>query len=50
MCLRRTLGLKKGEVTGGRRKLNNEKLHNFYSSPSIITMVMSRRIYYNMIH
>jgi hypothetical protein len=30
--------------TGGWRKLHNEKLHNLYSSPSIITMIKSRRM------
>jgi hypothetical protein len=29
-------------VTGGWRKLHNEKLHNLYSSPSIIRMIKSR--------
>jgi hypothetical protein len=32
------------EVTGGWRKLHNEKLHNLYSSPSIIRMMKSRRM------
>jgi hypothetical protein len=36
--LRRMFGLKRDEVTGGRRKLHNEELHNLYSSPSIIRM------------
>jgi hypothetical protein len=31
-------------VTGGGRKLHNEKLHNLYSSPSIIRMIKSRRV------
>jgi hypothetical protein len=31
-------------VTGGWRKLHNEKLHNLYSSPSIIRMIKSRRM------
>jgi hypothetical protein len=31
-------------VTGGWRKLHNEKLHNLYSSPSIIKMIKSRRM------
>jgi hypothetical protein len=26
------------------RKLHNEELHNFYSSPNIIRMIMSRRM------
>jgi hypothetical protein len=29
---------------GGWRKLHNEKLHNLYSSPSIIRIIKSRRI------
>jgi hypothetical protein len=37
--LRRIFGPKRDEVTGGWRKLYNEKLHNFYSSSSIITMM-----------
>jgi hypothetical protein len=36
-ALRRILGYKREEVTGGRRKLHNEELHNLYSSPYIIT-------------
>jgi hypothetical protein len=32
------------EVTGGWRKLYNEKLHDLYSSLSIIRMIKSRRI------
>jgi hypothetical protein len=34
--LRRTFVPKREEVTGGWRKLYNEELHNFYSSPKII--------------
>jgi hypothetical protein len=30
--------------SGGWRKLHKEELHNLYSSPSIIRMVMSRRM------
>jgi hypothetical protein len=30
--------------TGGWRKLQNEELHNMYSSPSIIRMAKSRRM------
>jgi hypothetical protein len=29
---------------GGWRKLHNEELHNLYSSPSIIRIIMSRRM------
>jgi hypothetical protein len=42
--LRRILGPKRDEVTGGWRKLHNEELHNLYSSPSIIRMIKSRRM------
>jgi hypothetical protein len=42
--LRRIFGPKRDEVTGGWRKLHNEELHNLYSSPSIIRMIMSRRM------
>jgi hypothetical protein len=35
----------KDEVTGGWRKLHNEKLHNLYSSPSIIRTINSRRMW-----
>jgi hypothetical protein len=31
-------------VTGGRRKLHNEKLHDLYCSPDIITIIKSRRM------
>jgi hypothetical protein len=37
--LRRMFGPKRDEVTGGWRKLHNEKLHNLFSSPSIIIMI-----------
>jgi hypothetical protein len=42
--LRRIFAPKRGEVTGGCRKLNNEMLHNLYSSPSIIRIMTSRRV------
>jgi hypothetical protein len=42
--LRRIFGSKRDEVTGGWRKLHNEKLHNLYSSPDIIRMIKSRRM------
>jgi hypothetical protein len=38
--LRRMFGSKRDDVTGGWRKLHNEELHNFYSSPSITTRRM----------
>jgi hypothetical protein len=31
-------------MTGGWRKVHNEKLHNLYSSPNIIRMMKSRRM------
>jgi hypothetical protein len=42
--LRRILGPKRDEVTGERRKLNNEELRDLYSSPSIIRIIKSRRM------
>jgi hypothetical protein len=38
----RIFGTKRDGVTGGWRKLHNEELHNFYSSPSIIRIIKSR--------
>jgi hypothetical protein len=40
--LRRIFGPKRDEVTGDWRKLHNEELHNLYSSPNIIRMIMSK--------
>jgi hypothetical protein len=40
----RIFGPKRDGVMGGWRKLYNEKLHNLYSSPSIIRMMKSRRM------
>jgi hypothetical protein len=42
--LRRIFGPKRDEVTGEWRKLHNEELHDVYSSPNIITQVMSDRM------
>jgi hypothetical protein len=42
--LRRLFGPKRDEVTGEWRKLHNEELRDFYSSPSIIRIIKSRRI------
>jgi hypothetical protein len=42
--LRRIFEPKRDGVTGGWRKLNNEELHNLYSSPSIIRIIKSRRM------
>jgi hypothetical protein len=40
----RIFGPKRDGVTGGWRKLHNEKLHNLYSSPSIIRIIKSMKI------
>jgi hypothetical protein len=42
--LRRTYGPKRYVVTGEWRKLHNKKLHDLYSSTSIIRMIKSRRM------
>jgi hypothetical protein len=40
--LRRLFGCKREKVVEGRRKLHNEKLHNLYASPNIISVIQSR--------
>jgi hypothetical protein len=40
--LRRIFGPKRDEVTGVRRKLHNEELHDLYSSPNIVWVIKSR--------
>jgi hypothetical protein len=40
----RILGLNRDEMTGHWRKLQNEELHNLYSLPSMIRMIMSKRM------
>jgi hypothetical protein len=42
--LRRIFRPKGDEVTGGWRKLHNGQLYDVYSSPSIIRIIMSRRM------
>ena len=42
--LRRIFGPKRDEVTGEWRKLRNEELNDWYSSPNIIRVVKSRRM------
>jgi hypothetical protein len=42
--LRRIFGPKRDGMTGGWRKLHNEKSHNFYSSPRIIGIINSGRM------
>jgi hypothetical protein len=43
-CSKENIWTKKDEVTGEWRKLYNEKLHMFYSSPSIIRQIKSRSL------
>jgi hypothetical protein len=42
----RLFGPKREEIGGGFRKVHNEELHNLYSSPDIIRMIISRIILY----
>jgi hypothetical protein len=42
--VRRIFGRQRDEVTGDLRKLHNEELHDVYTSPSIIRIIMSRRM------
>jgi hypothetical protein len=42
--LRRIFEPKRDEVTGGWRKLHNEELHGFYSSPGIVRVIKARRM------
>jgi acyl-coenzyme A synthetase/AMP-(fatty) acid ligase len=42
--LRRIYEPNRDKADGGWRKLHNEELHKFYSSPSTIRMMMSRRM------
>jgi hypothetical protein len=44
--LRRIFGSKRDGVTEGLRKLPNEEFHNLYSSPSIIRIIKSRRMWW----
>jgi hypothetical protein len=42
--LRRIFGSKRDEVTGEWKELLNEELRDLYSSPSIIRIIISRRM------
>jgi hypothetical protein len=42
--LRRIFGSKREEVVGGWRSLHNEEFHNFYASPNVIRVMISRRM------
>jgi hypothetical protein len=44
LLLRKIFGQKRDGVTGGWRKLHDEKFHNLYSSPTIIRNIKSRTI------
>jgi hypothetical protein len=44
--LRRIFGPKRDEETGEWRNLHNEELHDLYSSPSIVRMIKSRRVWW----
>jgi len=43
-ALRRIFWPKRDEVTGECTKLNNEELHDLYSTPNIIRVIKTRRI------
>jgi hypothetical protein len=42
--LRRIFGPKREEMVGGWRRLQDEKLHNLYTSLNIIRVIKSRNI------
>jgi hypothetical protein len=42
--LRGIFGPKREEVTGSWRRLDNEELHNLYTSPNIIRVIKSMRM------
>jgi hypothetical protein len=42
--LRKIIGPKRDEVSGEWRKLHNEELHDWYSSPRIIRIMKSRKM------
>jgi hypothetical protein len=42
--LRSIFGTKRGEVTGERRKVNNEKLYDLYCKANIVQVIKSRRM------
>jgi len=42
--LKRIFGPKREEVAGGWRRLHDEELHNFYTSPNAVRMKKSRRM------
>jgi len=42
--LRRIFGPRRDEVTGKWRRLHNEELNDFYTSPNIVRVIKSRRM------
>ena len=44
MVLRRIFGPMRAEVTGEWRRLHNEELNEFYSSPNSVRVIKSRRM------
>ena len=42
--LRKIFGPRRDEVTGEWRRLHNEELNDFYSSPNIVRVIKSRRM------
>ena len=44
MVLRRIFGPRRDEITGEWRRLHNEELNDFYSSPNIVRVIKSRRM------
>ena len=44
--LRRVFGLKRNEVTGEWRRLNNKELYALYASPNIIRVIKSKTMRY----
>jgi len=44
MVLRRIFGPRRDEATGEWRRLHNEELNDFYSSPNIVRVIKSRRM------
>jgi hypothetical protein len=42
--LRTIFGSKREEVVGGWRRLHNEELHNLYTPPDVIRVIISMRL------